>query len=342
MRNLVLLFVCTSMVSLQSIAQVIIWAEDFENNGNTANGGAGRYTSINDFHGGSNDYFGRVQGATKNYYLTNSPSGEQINSEVPYTNWNGEFFYAAEDLDDEGGTIGNPDGLDTKELIISNIDISGGSALRFKGLFAAGQNGPCGNSVYDGSDFVEIYYEIDGGGEFLGMCFNADLECNLPGDTANEPLYLDDDSSQGGACDGDGGGSTLLTAEFAEFFFLIPDGAELDLRIIMHMDSAREEFAFDNFEIEAEVLNNDEFSVDKNISIVPNPSNGLIEIKKNTQIDLKQAAVYDIAGKIIESFNFENVSASKVVDLSNLSSGVYFISIRTQDGSIITKKIVLY
>ena len=112
MKKIILFLGVAIFVFLPSMAQVIVWEEDFEDHGNTANGGAGRYTSNNDFHGGSSDYFGRVEGATDDYFLTNASSGEQINSTVSYTNWSGDFFYAAEDLNDVGGTIGNPDGIE--------------------------------------------------------------------------------------------------------------------------------------------------------------------------------------------------------------------------------------
>ena len=45
-----------------------------------------------------------------------------------------------------------------------------------------------------------------------------------------------------------------MTASFAEFFFLIPDGSNLNLRIRVRMDGGSEEFAFDKFEVEAETL----------------------------------------------------------------------------------------
>ena len=322
-------------------AQVIVWEEDFEDHGNTANGGSGRYTSDHDFHGGSNDYFGRVEGSTEEYYLTNTTSTQQINPTVSYTNWSGDFFYAAEDLDDLGGTIGDPDGIAFKELSISNIDISSAFGLHFKGLFAAGENGPCSDSAYDNADFVEVYYEVNGGGEILGMCFNPDLECNIPNDITNEPLYSDDSLSQGGACSGDGGGGTLLTANFAEFSFLIPDGSSFDLRIRVRMNSGSEEFAFDNFAIEAEFLGISDHNLLEKISIVPNPSNGLLELKKNTNIELIQADVYDILGERLESIDLRNMSYTKELNLTHLSSGLYFITVRSINGVSVSKKVVL-
>ena len=227
--------------------QMIVWSESFETHGNMTNGGTGNYNSTNDFHegmpGADDDYFGRVQGSTLEYFLTGISSGFTINSNVTYTGWDGDFYYAAEDLDDLGGTIGTPDGLDTKDLTFTGIGISGGTNLEFRGFFAAGENDPCGLSTYDFDDFIEVYYEVDDSGEVLALCFNPDLECNIPNDITNEPLHHDPN------CDGDGGEGTLITAAFQEFTFAIPNGTSLDLRIRVHLDAGSEEIAFDHFRL---------------------------------------------------------------------------------------------
>lgn len=341
MKKLILCLGSALLVVLPITAQVIVWEEDFEDHGNTANGGSGRYTSTNDFYGGSSDYFGRIEGTTREYFLTNVTSTQQINSQVTYTNWSGNFYYAAEDLNDLGGTIGNPDGIDFKDLIISNIDISGASALRFKGLFASGENGPCSNSAYDDADFVEVYYEVDGGGEVLGMCFNPDLECNVPADISNEPLYSDDAASEGGACDGDGGGGTLMTASFAEFFFLIPDGSNLNLRIRVRMDGGSEEFAFDKFEVEAETLGVPDEDILFEVSVVPNPSDGKFKLTNPRALPLSKADIYTVNGKRIRSIDLRKMTYKKGIDLNGISAGLYIMKIVSVEGNTMIKRIVI-
>ncbi|MEM1324687.1 MAG: T9SS type A sorting domain-containing protein [Bacteroidota bacterium] len=225
---------------------MIIWEEDFETCGNTVNCGGDRYTSTNDFsedETDTEDYFGRVRASDRVYFLTDMPSTAIIDLENNYTGQNGNFYYAGEDVDDIGGGIGSPDQDDLKELIIPNINIVGGTNLEFRGLFAAGENSPCSMNKYDNFDFIEVYYNVDGAGEVKALCFNADLECNIPGDVSNEPLYFDPN------CDGDGGEGTLLTNTFAEFAFSIPTGNSLDLRILIHMDASDEEVAFDYFRV---------------------------------------------------------------------------------------------
>ncbi|MBT8272980.1 MAG: T9SS type A sorting domain-containing protein, partial [Bacteroidia bacterium] len=296
------------------------------------------YTSMNDFHDGvsDDDYFGRIEGLTEEFFLTNASSGIIANSIVPYSGWNGDFYYAAEDVNDIGGVIGAPDGVDFKDVTFSNIDISNGAGLNFYGLFATGENDPCGSSVYDGTDFVEVYYNVDGGGEVLALCFNADIECNIPADVTNEPLYMDPN------CDGDGGEGTLLTSTFAEFTFAIPDGTSLDLRIRVRMDAGSEEFAFDYFRVEADnLLGLSDTILVNNISLFPNPSNGSVTINKSNDIVLKQLEIYSIIGKKVNSFNLEKMGNSKSFDFEALSSGIYLLKLRSIDGQIVTKKLII-
>ena len=247
-KSLLLLFFMLAL-TFSASAQITIFTEDFETNGNTINGGDGRYTSLNDFHDGvtDDDYFGRVRASDEEYFLTNTASGIDADASNNYIGQSGDFFYAAEDLDDTGGSIGSPNGSTFKDLSITGINITGGTNLAFKGLFARGETDGCGTSTYDTEDFVEIYYEIDGGGEVLALCFNPDLECNVPGDISNEPLHHDPD------CDGDGGEGTVLTNTFTEYgFSIMGTGASLNLRIRVRMDAAFEEFAFDLFEVESD------------------------------------------------------------------------------------------
>jgi hypothetical protein len=123
-----------------------------------------------------------------------------------------------------------------------------GSGLTFKGLFAGGNENACGGNAYDASDYMKIFYSIDGAPEVEALCFNNDEECNGAADTTNEPLHHDPN------CDGDGGEGQMLMNDFSEFSFAIPDGNSLALRIETHMDSGNEEIAYDHLRIEAQTV----------------------------------------------------------------------------------------
>ncbi|MEW4925053.1 ELWxxDGT repeat protein [Algibacter sp. 2305UL17-15] len=72
--------------------------------------------------------------------------------------------------------------------------------------------------------------------------------------------------------------------------------------------------------------------VESNISIFPNPTANYLEIKSN--IDLTKVEVYSLHGQAIKSFVPQNQ-----YDISDLSSGIYFVKIKANNNEII-KRIV--
>jgi len=74
-------------------------------------------------------------------------------------------------------------------------------------------------------------------------------------------------------------------------------------------------------------------NISDNLSVSPNPSNGVITI--NSSIKIEQVFIITQSGILMEMYKNESV-----IDLSHLSKGVYFMKIITQDKTII-KKIIL-
>lgn len=73
------------------------------------------------------------------------------------------------------------------------------------------------------------------------------------------------------------------------------------------------------------------------ISIYPNPSNGIFTIERKTQENLK-IAVYDFTGKCV--FTKTNITTTMAtINLENLSNGIYFVTLAT-DQNTITKKLI--
>lgn len=78
-------------------------------------------------------------------------------------------------------------------------------------------------------------------------------------------------------------------------------------------------------------------AVKNNISIYPNPTNGLVSIAANLLThENYSVTVYDSFGKLL--LNVENTNT---IDLSELNNGVYFISVITETGISVNKKIAL-
>ena len=73
----------------------------------------------------------------------------------------------------------------------------------------------------------------------------------------------------------------------------------------------------------------------KSVSIYPNPTSNSVNVVSSKEI--KQLQMISITGKILKNI-FPNEKNTKI-DLSNLSSGIYFVKIISNDNSVITKKI---
>ena|GEM_PF-820377 len=183
-----------------------IWSESFETDGEGV-----AYTSSNTFNDGVNDHFARTDGA--NIGIIGGA----------YTGADGTFFWAGEDLDDNGGDLSSQ-----KTLTFAPINVTGIAALEVRGLFATGNpaNG------WDDSDFINVEYNLDAAGWIAAMYFTG-LAAG-----ANTGLGFDSDNS--------GFGDVALTPAFTQFSAAIPgSGTTLEIRIIAQANSSSEEFAFD-------------------------------------------------------------------------------------------------
>jgi hypothetical protein len=93
----------------------------------------------------------------------------------------------------------------------------------------------------------------------------------------------------------------------------------------------------DDFVIDG-VLANQQFELN-NIAVYPNPSKGIFNVEMG-DITPKSIEVYDLTGKIIYSRkDFQTNSSEIRVDLSAISSGIYFMKIASEDQSV-AKRII--
>lgn len=98
---------------------------------------------------------------------------------------------------------------------------------------------------------------------------------------------------------------------------------------------------YDNWNIQEEVIFSEDCTLSVNdysqadINIYPNPVKSLLLIENNNHIGIEKIMIYDIVGRVvfIEKTNFN------LLNLSDLSSGIIFIKIETETGTI-TKKII--
>ncbi|MCX7552466.1 Ig-like domain-containing protein [Marinicella sp. S1101] len=274
---------------------VDLLVESFETDGSTLTGD-GRYVSTSEFNDGVNDHWARTDGS------------DISNVSGPYTGFDGTFFWAAEDINDNGGN-----GLSEQTIEFVDINISGFDNLSFSGLFGAGNTNGAGASNYDISDPTVIEYRIDGSGAdpyTAGVCFAYQNN----GDDFNEPYGLDAD------CNGEADAPFVqLTPAMQGFGFNIPaTGNTLDLRISVTVDSGSEEFAFDDFTLTGDATGVDTppavtttSPIDAAVDVAID-SNVLINFNESVDI-LANAVTIDCASSGVQ--NFPVVVANDVTSL---------------------------
>ena len=86
-------------------------------------------------------------------------------------------------------------------------------------------------------------------------------------------------------------------------------------------------------------LNTVDLNLDNQIVMYPNPFNESIHITINQSNTFESLAVYDINGKQLISRNVSDLN-QLTIDTNALQSGLYFISIKSQRGTVITKKLI--
>ena len=79
----------------------------------------------------------------------------------------------------------------------------------------------------------------------------------------------------------------------------------------------------------------DQTQLEKDIKVFPNPVNHTLHIDSNIHI-LKSVIVYSLIGKEVLHLS----SGFETIDVSNLSSNMYFLMIETKEGAVLNKKLL--
>lgn len=78
-------------------------------------------------------------------------------------------------------------------------------------------------------------------------------------------------------------------------------------------------------------------ALNSSISVFPNPSNGIFTLKKRNNIDLNIAEIHDINGRFIKQIDLTNMTQEQDVNITNLSSGIYFMTVSSQQAKTVIK-----
>lgn len=83
-------------------------------------------------------------------------------------------------------------------------------------------------------------------------------------------------------------------------------------------------------------LNTVEPFLEYKMKIFPNPSNNYLQIDVSNGVKIESIVLFNMEGKQVKAFNKDN----KLLDISNLESGTYFLKLSTEEGEL-TKKVMI-
>ncbi len=154
-------------------------------------------------------------------------SSAQVNPLVPFSGYQGSYFFYAEDTDN--GRAND----DPAYCTLSATNVSSYTNLQVK-IMVAGKNDV--GSAYEREEYLRIQYAFDGGTFTTRSQFIA---ANV------DDVYMSEDANADGIADG-----PALSPACAEFTYSIPSaGSNLQIRIMGNTDQAGEEFGFDNIRV---------------------------------------------------------------------------------------------
>lgn len=163
--------------------------------------------------------------------------GSNISPNATYSNLQGNYFFGAQNVDDE------PDGtrITPQVLTFDDINISGYTNLEFRVHLAEASDGSgehWDENFFD-NDYVRFRYDIDNTGSFNNLLW---VEA-VPNFFGNQEPRIDTDF------DGEGDGIEITSA-FTQFTQpIIGTGFLLDIQIAIDLDKQYEDIAIDNIEI---------------------------------------------------------------------------------------------
>lgn len=83
----------------------------------------------------------------------------------------------------------------------------------------------------------------------------------------------------------------------------------------------------------------DELALSNSVILSPNPSSGKLTLSINTISDSFRAIIFNAEGK--EVFRQEGIKETQGIDLSGVGAGIYFLQLKNEAGTMITRKFVI-
>lgn len=82
-------------------------------------------------------------------------------------------------------------------------------------------------------------------------------------------------------------------------------------------------------------LSRDDFFAN-NFSMYPNPSTGIVNLASKNTMAINTIQITDLNGRVVRNINANGVSETQI-NISELTSGVYFLNVQTDSGTGVTK-----
>ncbi|CAM3272506.1 HYR domain-containing protein [Aequorivita lipolytica] len=75
------------------------------------------------------------------------------------------------------------------------------------------------------------------------------------------------------------------------------------------------------------------------IAMYPNPAKGYVNIGNPQSLELESADIYDLTGRLVQSFNLKGMATAKTLNVDNLAAATYVVIIKGKNGQI-TKRLL--
>ena len=95
-------------------------------------------------------------------------------------------------------------------------------------------------------------------------------------------------------------------------------------------------FAVDDFLVTTTGQMSTEDFFSKNFSMYPNPANGIVTLSAKNNTAINSVQITDLNGRIVKNSN-TNVISEAQINVSDLNTGMYFVTVKTDAGSGTTK-----
>ena len=131
----------------------------------------------------------------------------------------------------------------------------------------------------------------------------------------------------------------LSTGDAKDYTFIYNTISNLNIIWAIGPDTnvANEHSYFNTQNLTFSVLGNESFPTLENLTISPNPSNGIFNISNTNLIQLSKIKIFDTNAKLIKELAILENQTNIALDLTNLSKGLYFVELSNDNDKTVKK-----